>query len=68
MQYQLVLEIAKNRSLGVVDQLIGLYYEPETRRIKNEIAENIVYGWEEAPEHMSIDPYEDDLPYYQSNQ
>lgn len=63
MQYQLVLEIAKNRSLGVVDQLIGLYYEPETRRIKNEIAENIVYGWEEAPEQMSIDPYEDDLPY-----
>ncbi len=59
MQYNLVLEVAKNRSLGVVDQLIGLYYEPETRRIKNEVAENIVYGWKEEPTQMTLDPYED---------
>ena len=59
MQYNLVLEVAKNRSLGIVDQLIGLYYEPETRRIKNEIAENIVYGWKEEPTQMTLDPYED---------
>ena len=59
MDYQLVLEIAKNRSLGIVDQIIGLYYENETRRIKNEIAENIVYGWKEEPVQTSLDPYED---------
>lgn len=59
MQYDLVLEVAKNRSLGVVDQLIGLYYEPETRRIKNDIAENIVYGWKEEPVQTTLDPYED---------
>ena len=59
MEYQLVLEIAKNRSLGIVDQIIGLYYENETRRIKNEIAENIVYGWKEEPVQTSSDPYED---------
>lgn len=62
MQFQLVLEVAKNRSLGIVDQLIGLYYEPETRRIKNDMAENIVYGWKETPQQMELDPY-DDLPY-----
>lgn len=59
MEYQLVLEIAKNRSLGIVDQIIGLYYENETRRIKNEIAENIVYGWKEEPVQTTLDPYED---------
>lgn len=62
MQYQLVLEVAKNRSLGVVDQMIGLYYEPETRRIKNDAAENIVYGWKEQPVQTTLDPYEEDLP------
>lgn len=62
MEYNLVLEVSKNRSLGVTDQLIGLYYEPETRRIKNEVAENIVYSWKETPVQMELDPFED-LPY-----
>ena len=61
LQYDLILEIAKNRSLGVVDQIIGLYYETETRRIKNEIAENIVYGWKEQPVQTDID-FGDDFP------
>lgn len=55
MAYDLVLEMCKNRSFGVVDYLVGLYYEPETRRIKNDIAENIVYGWQEQPVQTSID-------------
>lgn len=59
MGYDIVLEVAKNRSIGVVDYLIGLYYEPETRRIKNEVAENVVYGWKEEPVQMTIDSYGD---------
>ena len=55
MGYNLVLEVAKNRSLGVVDFLVGLYYEPETRRIKNNVAENIVYGWQEQPVQTEIE-------------
>lgn len=55
MGYNLVLEVAKNRSLGVVDFLVGLYYEPETRRIKNDVAENIVYGWQEQPVQTEIE-------------
>ena len=58
MGYDVVVEIAKNRSLGIVDTLIGLYYEKETRRIKNEMAENIVYGWDDAPT-----VYEQELEY-----
>lgn len=44
--YNSVVEICKNRSLGIVDTLIGLYYEMESRRLKNTKAENIVYGWD----------------------
>ena len=49
MCYSAVLEVAKNRSLGVVDELIGMYYEPESRRLKNTIDEHIIYGWQESP-------------------
>lgn len=65
MRFSLVLEIAKNRSLGVVDALIGLYYENESRRIKNDETENIVYGWREEPVQATLDPYED-MPDFES--
>ena len=58
MQYigfDIVIEIAKNRSFGVMDYLIGLYYEKETRRIKNSIAENVIYRWHEQPVQTEID-------------
>lgn len=42
-----VIEVAKNRMYGVVDLMIGLHYEKESRRFKNEEYENIRYGWEE---------------------
>ena len=35
--------------MGVVDFLVGMYFEPETRRFKNYQAETIHYGWEEQP-------------------
>lgn len=44
-----VLEVAKNRQMGVVDLLVGMYYEMESRRLKNSIAEHIVYGWQDEP-------------------
>jgi archaellum biogenesis ATPase FlaH len=47
LQYGNVVEVAKNRQFGVVDHLVGMYYEQESRRLKNSIAEHIVYGWQE---------------------
>lgn len=44
-----VLEVAKNRQMGVVDHLVGMYYEMESRRLKNSIAEHVVYGWQDEP-------------------
>ena len=64
MDYDIVLEVAKNRSLGVVDYVLGLYYEPETRRILNDPTENIVYGWDDQPASVELPGLtdDDDLP------
>ena len=49
-----VIEVCKSRSTGVMDFLVGLYYEPESRRFKNYVAENIMYGWYETPIQQTI--------------
>lgn len=54
MEYSNVVEICKNRSYGVVDYLVGMYYEQETKRFKNYVAEHIVYGWQEQAEQTYI--------------
>ena len=40
-----VLEVAKNRMYGIVDLMVGMQYEVESRRFKNTKEESIVYGW-----------------------
>lgn len=55
LNYSSVLEVAKNRQMGIVDHLVGMYYEAETRRLKNSIAETIHYGWEEEPIQQTVD-------------
>lgn len=47
--YDTILELAKSRMSGAQDRFFGLYYEAESRRIKNERAEHINYGWLETP-------------------
>lgn len=54
MQYSTVIEVSKNRQLGVTDFLTGLYYEPESKRLKNSVAESMLYGWYEVAEQTSI--------------
>lgn len=54
MQFSTVVEISKNRQLGVTDFLTGLYYEPESRRLKNSIAEHVIYGWYEEPTQSTM--------------
>lgn len=54
MQYSTVIEVSKNRQLGVTDFLTGLYYEPESKRLKNSVAESMLYGWYETVEQTSI--------------
>jgi hypothetical protein len=67
--YGNVIEVAKNRMYGVVDTMIGLHYEIESRRFKNSDMENIEYGWERegTQTYMQYDNcYEsvpDDMPF-----
>lgn len=54
MEYDNVVEWCKSRSYGVVDYLVGMYYEVETKRFKNYKAEHTIYGWEEVPIQSAI--------------
>lgn len=54
-----IVEVAKNRQMGIVDHLVGMYYETESRRLKNDIAEHIVYGWQDdepIQQHTEYEP------------
>lgn len=48
------IEVCKNRMFGVVDYLVGMYYEIESRRFKNTMEEHIIYGWQEQPKQFSF--------------
>lgn len=62
-KYDLVVEVSKARTTGCQDLLVGLYYERETRRLKNDISEEIKYGWEDAPVQQTIEVPEAITPY-----
>ena len=53
--YGNVVEVAKNRLYGVVDLMVGMQYEIESRRFKNTMDENIHYGWEAEPTESAMD-------------
>ena len=44
--YSNIIEVCKNRDLGVMDLLVGLFYEIESKRVINTRTENPFYGWE----------------------
>lgn len=46
MGYSNVIEICKNRDLGISDKLVGLFFEPESKRFLNTRDEVKNYGWE----------------------
>lgn len=50
-----VIEVCKERLYGVVDLMVGMQYEIESRRFKNDINENIQYGWEREPVQGTMD-------------
>lgn len=52
--YNNVIEVAKNRDLGVQDYMVGLYFEIESKRMLNELAENFVYDWQELDPSITI--------------
>lgn len=71
--YHSVIEVCKNRTLGVKDFTVGMYFEKESRRLKNEIEESIIYGWQEVGVQQTFDIkpnydfYKTDEQYYDEN-
>lgn len=57
-----VVEVIKQREFGEAEgHIYKLYFEPESRRLKNSIAEHIHYGWEEPSEEISMALHEDEF-------
>ena len=46
--YNEVIEVAKNRSHGRTDVIVGLYWEDKTRRFLNEKTEYVIFGWQDS--------------------
>lgn len=49
-----IIEVAKDRDGGVQDLFVPLYYEPESKRLKNSKDENKLYGWQKGYGHMPV--------------
>lgn len=50
-----IVEVIKHREFGEAEgHIYKLYYETESKRLKNSIAEHILYGWEEEPTQASL--------------
>lgn len=70
-EFDNIIEIAKDRETGVVDFFLGLYYEPQSKRLKNEKHENVIYSWQNGQKKMELpeeiqeydEDYSEDLPY-----
>lgn len=65
--YGNVIEVCKERLYGIVDLMVGMQYEVESRRFKNTMDENIHYGWEERTVQSTIgfdgQAYESNMPF-----
>ena len=59
--YSNVIEVCKNRDLGVMDYLVGTYFEIESKRFLNTKYENLVYGWQDILIQKEISEYPQQL-------
>ena len=64
--YGNVIEVCKNRMYGIVDLMVGMHYEIESRRFKNAQDENVHYGWEVQPVQTELYPRQETPPTYEN--
>lgn len=53
-EYSNIIEIAKDREFGADDSLIGVYFEPRSKRFLNFPEEIVRYGWDVKPTQSRI--------------
>lgn len=68
-KYDNVIEVCKNRDLGVQDITAGMYFEQGSRRFLNQPGEMKRYGWETSPEEYARDitAFDDKTPFESKN-
>jgi archaellum biogenesis ATPase FlaH len=54
-----VIEVAKDRDGGTQDLFIPLWYEAESKRLKNSLTENKLYGWCKGMNSLADDGFEE---------
>lgn len=58
-----IVEVIKQREFGEAEgHIYKLFFEPESRRLKNSIAEHIIYGWQDEPNEIVRTPYKEEEP------
>lgn len=64
-----IVEVIKHREFGEAEgHIYKLFYEPESRRLKNSIAEHIVYGWENGDEQNESTQIQQELDMEQNSE
>ena len=64
-----VVEVIKQREFGEAEgHIYKLFFEPESRRLKNSIAEHIVYGWENGDEQNESTQIQQELDMEQNSE
>lgn len=60
-----VIEIAKDRENGTQDVFVPLYFEDETKRLRNSLDEYVQYGWmvKAEDEFMEVAEDDDEIPF-----
>lgn len=56
------IEVCKNRDMGIIDEMIGLYFEPESKRLLNDLYENKVYGWQDIDTQIVMQEAQQQIP------
>lgn len=64
-----IIEVCKERENGLQDFFIPLWYEPETKRLRNSFTENIIYGWNKDKDGFyNVEASGLDLPFENANE
>ncbi len=63
LRYDNVIEVCKNRDLGISDEFIGLYFEKESKRFLNTPNEIKHYKWEEDKDGFITNITDERVPF-----
>lgn len=63
LRYDNIIEICKNRDLGISDEFIGVFFEKESKRFLNSLGENKYYKWKLDKDGFALVSDDEKLPF-----